>query len=224
MNMRKEGILVIISGFSGVGKGTLLNRLMSEYPQDYALSVSATTRAPRAGEQEGVHYFFKTREEFEQMIASDALIEYAQYVDNYYGTPKKYVLDQMAAGRNVILEIEMQGAMKIKKQFPKTRLLFVSAPSAEEIKARLIGRGTESEEVIAQRMARAFEESKEMDRYDYLVINDNLEEAAERLHSIISKEQSGDSAANTQYLMTENLPFVKKMQKELESFSKGDLT
>ena len=136
--MSKKGNLVIISGFSGAGKGTVVKGLMARY-DCYALSVSATTRAPREGEVNGREYFFKTREEFEKMIRQDALYEYAQYVSNYYGTPKAYVQEQLDAGKDVILEIEVQGALKVKEKNPKALLLFVTPPSAEELKKRLQG-------------------------------------------------------------------------------------
>ena len=128
--MENKGKLVVISGFSGAGKGTLMKALMKEYGDSYALSVSATTRNPRPGEMDGVDYFFVTKDKFEQMIAEDALIEYAQYVGNYYGTPKEYVQQQLDLGKNVILEIEIQGALKIKEKFPDTVLMFVTAPNA----------------------------------------------------------------------------------------------
>ena len=147
--MSRQGILVVISGFSGAGKGTLIKELMKRYDQ-YALSVSATTRQPRPGEMEGREYFFVSPDYFQSMIENDALIEYAQYVENFYGTPKDYVEKQMAAGKDVILEIEIQGALKIKKKFPETLLLFVMPPSAEELKRRLVSRGTESPEQIGR--------------------------------------------------------------------------
>jgi guanylate kinase len=218
----EKGILVVISGFSGSGKGTLMKKLIEEYGADYALSVSATTRDPRPGEVDGKDYFFVTKDRFEEMIQNDALVEYAQYVENYYGTPKQYVLDQLDAGKNVILEIEIQGAQKIRQQFPQTRLLFVSAPDAETLKNRLIGRGTESEEVIFKRLSRAVEESRGMEEYDYLVINDDLEECTKKLHSIIMNERNSQSEANAAYRMSSNLAFVNKMRKELVSFSKGE--
>ena len=132
MSSLKKGILVVVSGFSGSGKGTIMKKLMEKYSDKYALSVSATTRDPRPGEEHGVDYFFVTKEEFEDMIQKGALVEYAQYVSNYYGTPKAYVEEQLSAGKSVILEIEIQGALKIKEQFPDTLLLFVTAPGEEE--------------------------------------------------------------------------------------------
>ena len=167
--MNKEGILIVVSGFSGAGKGTIMKALLERY-DNYALSISATTRNPRPGEEEGKAYFFKTTEEFEKMIAKDDLIEYAMYVGNYYGTPKAYVEEQLRAGKDVILEIEIQGALKVKEKFPSTLLLFVTPPSAEELRKRLEGRGTETQEVIDGRMKRAIEEAEYMDQYDYLLI------------------------------------------------------
>lgn len=188
MTHKNRGILTVVSGFSGAGKGTLMRELLAGYPGQYALSISATTRAPRAGEREGIEYFFKTREQFEQMIAEDALVEYAQYVGNYYGTPKAYVEEQLETGRDVILEIEMQGALKIKKKFPETLLLFVTPPSAAELKRRLEGRGTETTDKIASRLARAVEEADFMDSYDYLIINDDLKECVDELHNVIRQQ------------------------------------
>ena len=148
--MSEKGRLVVVSGFSGAGKGTLMKALMEQYGNDYALSVSATTRNPRPGERDGIDYFFVTTEKFEQMIEADELIEYAQYVNNYYGTPKAYVQQQLDLGKNVILEIEIQGALKIKEQFPDTILMFVTAPDACTLRDRLVGRGTETKDVIHQ--------------------------------------------------------------------------
>ena len=185
--MNKEGILIVVSGFSGAGKGTIMKALLERY-DNYALSISATTRNPRPGEEEGKAYFFKTTEEFEKMIAKDDLIEYAMYVGNYYGTPKAYVEEQLRAGKDVILEIEIQGALKVKEKFPKTLLLFVTPPSAEELRKRLEGRGTETQEVIDGRMKRAIEEAEYMDQYDYLVVNDELDVCVEEMHHLIQGE------------------------------------
>ena len=162
--MNQRGILIVVSGFSGAGKGTLMKELMKRYEETYALSVSATTRNPREGEVDGREYFFKTTEEFEKMIAKEELIEYARYVENYYGTPRTYVEQQLEAGKDVILEIEIQGALKVKERFPDTLLLFVTPPSAKELRRRLVGRGTETMEVIESRLARAVEESEYMDQ------------------------------------------------------------
>lgn len=182
--MMQKGVLAVVSGFSGAGKGTLMKALLRDH-ESYALSISATTRQPREGEADGREYFFLTREKFEQMIAEDAFIEYAQYVGNYYGTPKKYVEDCLSAGKDVILEIEVQGAMNVKKLFPDAVTIFVAPPSATELKKRLEGRGTETQEVIAGRMKRAQEEADLMDFYDYLLINDDLEESTRELHELI---------------------------------------
>ena len=185
-HMEKKGILIVISGFSGAGKGTLVKELLRRHGEDYCLSVSMTTRTPRPGERDGVEYFFTDREHFEDTIARDGLIEYASYCGNYYGTPKAYVEERLSEGRNVILEIEIQGALKIKDRFPESLLIFVTPPNAEELKRRLEGRGTESEEVIASRLARAAEESKGVEFYDYLVVNDKLEESAEEVHHLVA--------------------------------------
>ncbi len=205
--MAKTGILSVVSGFSGAGKGTIMKRLLEKY-DNYALSVSATTRAMRDGEVDGVSYFFKTKEEFEQMIAEDALYEYAQYQGNYYGTPKAYVKEQLAQGKDVILEIEVQGAGLVREKNPDTVLVFVTAPGAEELKARLVGRGTESAEAIEGRLNRAKEEAELMKEYDYLLINDDLEEAVDQLHTILQAEHAKSSR---------NAAFIQTMQEELQA-------
>lgn len=205
--MDKKGILIVVSGFSGSGKGTLMKELLSRYPDTYALSISATTRAPREGEADGREYFFVTKDEFEKMIAKDELIEYARYVENYYGTPRSYVEQKLNEGKDVILEIEIQGALKVKKSFPDTLLLFVTPPSAGELKSRLVGRGTETMDVIESRMNRACEEAEGMDRYDYLVINDDLNACVEEMHSIIQGEHRRSFR---------NRAFMKSMKEDLE--------
>ena len=220
--MENKGKLVVISGFSGAGKGTLMKALMKEYGDSYALSVSATTRNPRPGEMDGVDYFFVTRDKFEQMIAEDALIEYAQYVGNYYGTPKEYVQQQLDLGKNVILEIEIQGALKIKEKFPDTVLMFVTAPDANELKNRLVGRGTETPEVIAARLSRACEESMGMEKYDYLVINDTIENGISLIDRLICDERSGNKENNRAHRVSANIDFINQMRENLKSFSKGE--
>ena len=207
-----KGVLAVVSGFSGSGKGTIMKALTSQY-DNYALSVSATTRKPRPNEKEGREYFFKTREEFEKMISRDELIEYAQYVQNYYGTPKAYVQEQMEKGKDVILEIEIQGALEVKEKYPEAVLIFVTPPSAEELKRRLTERGTESEEVIESRLNRAYEEASYMKQYDYLLINDDLQECVENMHQMIAKEHCK---------IQQNQVFIENMKKELKVFKKGD--
>ncbi len=204
--MNDKGILIVVSGFSGAGKGTLMKRIMEKY-DNYALSISATTRAPREGEVDGREYFFKSVDEFEKMIAQEELIEYAKYVSNYYGTPKAYIMEQLKAGKDVILEIEIQGALKVREKFPDTLLLFVTPPSAKELEHRLTMRGTETPEVIASRMARACEEAEFMDHYDYLVINDDLECCVEELHELIQREHRR---------VTRNMSFIDQMKRELK--------
>ena len=203
-----KGILVVVSGFSGAGKGTVMKRLMEKY-DGYALSVSATTRKPRPGEEDGREYFFRTRDEFEKLIEEDALLEYAQYVENYYGTPRSYVEEQLQAGRNVILEIEIQGAMKIKEKIPEALLVFVTPPTVEELERRLTGRGTETAQVIADRLARAGEEAEGMGQYDYILVNDTVEECVDHLHQIIVSEHSR---------VSRNAEFIADIQKQTKAF------
>ena len=203
--MNHQGILVVVSGFSGAGKGTLMKELLKRY-DNYALSISATTRAPREGETDGKEYFFVTKEQFEKMRDERKLVEYAQYVNNYYGTPKEYVEQKMAEGKDVILEIEIQGALKVKKRFPDALLLFVTPPSAEELRRRLAGRGTETLEVINARLARAAEEASGMEAYDYLLINDDLDRCVEEMHQLIQLQHR-----KTSY----HLDFLSKMREDL---------
>jgi guanylate kinase len=217
-----RGKLVVVSGFSGAGKGTLMQALMAKHGESYALSVSATTRSPRPGEEEGISYFFVTKERFEEMIAADAFVEYACYVGNYYGTPRAYVEEQMELGKNVILEIEIQGALKIKEKFPEAILLFVTAPDAKSLHERLTGRGTESPEVVAARMSRASEESEGIENYDYLVVNDTVESATERIDRLISDERDGRSERNRGDRISANIDFINNMREELKGFLKGE--
>lgn len=183
-----RGVLVIVSGFSGAGKGTVMKRLMEKY-DSYSLSISATTRKPRDGEEDGREYFFKTVGQFEDMIEKGQLIEYAKYVGNYYGTPKEYVEKQLDEGRNVILEIELQGALQVKEKKPETVLVFLTPPCADELENRLRGRGTEDDETIKARLKRTAEESDYMKKYDYILINDDLEKCVDDLNGIIRSER-----------------------------------
>ena len=213
MIQKSKGILIVLSGFSGSGKGTIMKELMKKYSDQYALSISATTRSPRPGETDGVEYFFRTKEQFEKMIADDELIEYAKYVDNYYGTLKAYVEEQLAAGKDVILEIEIQGALKVKEKFPDTLLMFVTPPSAEELKNRLVGRGTEEMSVIESRLSRAVEEAQGIEAYDYLIVNDKLDACVGEVHSIIRNEH---------FRVSRNLSAISDMRHQLTAFSKKD--
>ena len=205
---KEKGILTVLSGFSGAGKGTVLRRLLEKY-DNYALSISTTTRGPREGEENGREYFFKTREEFEKMIAKDELIEYAMYVNNYYGTPKAYVQEQLAEGKDVILEIEVQGALKVKEKFPDTPLIFITPPTASELKRRLTDRGTESPEVVEERMKTAAKEARFMESYDYIILNerDRLEECVESVLGVILAEHEKS---------TRNQAFIEHMKDDLK--------
>jgi len=208
--MNRKGILIVVSGFSGAGKGTLMKKLTETY-DNYALSVSMTTRKPRPGETDGKEYFFVTKEDFLRKVSEDGLIEHAVYCENYYGTPKEYVEKQLEAGKDVILEIEIQGALKVKEKFPAALLLFVMPPSAEELEHRLRGRGTETEENIVKRLHRAREEAEGIENYDFIVINDKLESCVERMHEVIE-------AAH--YVPGRNAEFISGIRKELEEKTK----
>lgn len=185
----KKGTLLIVSGPAGVGKGTVVAQAAEKAAGGIYLSVSATTRKPRSIDKEGETYFFKTKEEFEEMIKSNMLLEYANYVGNYYGTPKKPVLEALESGKDVILEIEVQGALKVKENFPDAVLAFVVPPSISELEARLRGRGTETEEQITSRLNRAREEFKLIPNYDYIIENNTVSEAVSDLMSILKAER-----------------------------------
>ena len=204
--MDKKGFLIVISGFSGVGKGTVVKRLVQDY--GYSLSISATTRAPREGEVDGREYYFKTKEDFMNLIDYNGFIEWAVYVENYYGTPRAFVEKELAAGHNVILEIEVQGAMNIKEQYPDAILIFLTAPSAAELRNRLVGRGTEEAAVIEKRMQRAVEESANMESYEYIVVNDDLDQCVKDVNSVIVARGC---------MIEENKAYMKQMKAELKA-------
>lgn len=211
--MNKQGVLIVISGFSGVGKGTVVKKLIEKY--HYSLSVSATTRAPRKGEVDGQDYHFKTVEEFRNLIDYNGFIEWAQYVENYYGTPRKYVEEELEKGNNVILEIEVQGAMHIKEQYPDAVLIFLTAPNAGTLKQRLEERGTEETKVIAKRLKRAYEETDDMPQYDYLVVNDDLDTCVDEVHAVILAES---------FKSTKHKKYIQKMKEELFEIRKEILS
>ena len=182
----KKGVLAIISGPSGSGKGTIVEKLVKE--KNYALSISATTRKPRDYEVDGVHYFFRTKEEFLEMRDNGKLLEWAEFCGNFYGTPKEYVEEQLETGKNVILEIEVQGALQVKKIYPSAVLIFLIPPTLEELGNRLVNRGTEDKETINRRICRALEEMELVDQYDYVVVNEQVEEAVADVETILRAE------------------------------------
>ncbi|MDO4966341.1 MAG: guanylate kinase [Lachnospiraceae bacterium] len=206
--MKKKGILIVVSGFAGSGKGTIMKELIKRY-DNYRLSVSATTRNPRPMEEDGKDYFFKTREEFEEMIDKGELLEYAEYVGNYYGTPRAFVEETLNSGKDVILEIEYMGAFKVKAKFDEAVLVFISPPSVEEVYNRLKKRGTETEEVIRKRLVRGKEEAEIINKYDYIIVNDDLEECIGDIHNTIQ------SAKNA---IRQNGDFIDDMIKEFDQF------
>ncbi len=199
----KKGMLVVLSGPSGSGKGTVLEQFLKD--EDFSVSISATSRNPRPGDKEGVTYFFKTRDEFEKMIANDEFFEYAQFNGNYYGTPKEYVLNQINNGENIILEIEVQGAMQVKAAVPDAVLIFMTTPNINVLRERLEGRQTESQDVIEQRLETALSEVEYVDSYDYLIINDKLEKTVSDLKDAVN------SAKNK---TKKNIEFIKKFKGE----------
>lgn len=185
MTEKERGQLIVLSGPSGAGKSTVLAEVFRRR-DNLHFSVSYTTRAPRAGEQDGVNYNFVSREEFERMIADNELLEYAEYVGNYYGTSLKVIHDKLEAGVDVLLDIEVQGAAKVRKLCPDALFIFIAPPSFEELSRRLHGRQTDSEEVISGRLEKAKVELKEIPKYDYLVINDQISQAADEFVSILT--------------------------------------
>lgn len=207
----KKGKLIVISGFSGVGKGTVVKYLREHY-ENYAFSVSVTTREPRNNEVDGVDYHYITNEEFEKMIADNQLLEHAGYVDHYYGTPRGFVEKNIDEGRDVILEIETKGALQIKEKKPEAEMVFILPPSAEDLKNRLVNRQTESSEVIAERLAKAAEETESVDKYEYYVLNDVVEDCARRINDIREN--------NNPELLDRD--FVEKIKKEILVFAKGE--
>ena len=212
--MKKKGLLIVVSGFAGTGKGTVMKGLLAKYSEQYALSVSMTTRKPRPMERHGIEYFFADKETFEAKIAQDGFVEYACYCDNYYGTPKDYVEEQLNAGKDVLLEIEIQGALQVKEKIPETVLVFIMPPSVPELYGRLKGRGTETDEVIRQRMLRASEESQGIEQYDYILVNDDIDTCVESLHQMIQSEKQRAGR---------NTAFIENIRKEFVDLMKGEL-
>ena len=187
MRMMDKGILIVVSAPSGCGKGTILAEVLKD--EKFFYSVSATTRSPRPGETDGVNYHFLKKEQFEELIASGGMLEYAQYCDNYYGTPKEKVMEKLSEGKHVILEIEVQGAMQIREKCPDAVFIFIAPPSVGELRNRLSGRGTETAEVIEKRVSEAAHEISFAGRYDYVIVNDVLEEAIEDFRTVVRAEE-----------------------------------
>ena len=188
---KQNGKLFVISGPSGAGKGTIVNAVMDQAdPSGTALSISMTTREPRPGEEDGVNYFFVTKEEFRRQIEAGGFLEYAEVYDHYYGTPKSKVMEKLNQGKDVILEIDIQGALNVKKAFPEGVLIFILPPSMEVLRSRLTGRGTDAPEVIERRLSKTRGELTFIDRYDYGVVNDDLEEAVETVRAIMRAEHA----------------------------------
>lgn len=186
--MKRRGLLLVVSGPSGVGKGTICKALM-KLREDIVLSISMTTRPPRPGETEGVNYFFTNHQGFESMIENGELLEYAKVYDNYYGTPKAFVMEQLEKGMDVLLEIDIQGALKVKEQYPEGVFIFILPPTMEELRNRIVGRGTETPEAIDKRFTAAYNEIDLMENYNYFIFNDRVDLATTRLISIIEAER-----------------------------------
>ena len=206
--MADRGLLIVFSGPSGVGKGTVRREIFENSDNQFQYSVSMTTRAQRPGEVDGVDYFFRTREEFEELIRQGQMLEYAEYVGNYYGTPLTYVNETLDKGIDVFLEIEVQGALQVKKKVPDAVFIFLTPPDLDELQDRLVGRGTDSEEVIAQRIERAKEEIAMMREYDYAIVNDEVPLAAERVKRVI--EDLLLIRCSTKYLQNIHWLFLKQ--------------
>lgn len=210
----QEGLIVIVSGFSGAGKGTVIKEMMRQYPQQYALSVSMTTRSPRNNEVPDVDYHFVSQGTFDALVAEDGFLEHAGYVGNNYGTPKKFVLENIAAGRDTILEIEVQGAKIIKEKYPNALTVFVTPPSVDELRSRLTARGTETAEKIESRLRRAAEESREMDWYEELLVNDQFDVAVQSLHELIQSHKQPKPPVCTSEQRQKRSQLTQRIQEE----------
>lgn len=209
--VKPQGVLLVVSGPSGAGKGTICQLLREKLP-DLGYSVSVTTRQPRVGEVDGVNYFFKTIEQVKEMIAADELLEYAEVYGNYYGTPRQYVMDLLNAGKDVLLEIDIQGALQIKQRFPEGVFVFIVPPSLDELSARIYKRGTDSEDVIKRRMASAASELTYAAEYDYIIVNDIVEKAANKILTIMDAERY--RVARTYFIVDKICKSKKNTEKE----------
>ena len=199
INMENRGLLIVIAGPSGAGKGTICRELLRNYGKNLELSISVTTRKPRDGEAEGVHYFFRDMEEFFRMVENGELIEFAKVHDNYYGTPKKYVMEKLEEGKNVILEIDVQGAVKVKEIFDEAVLIFIIPPTFADLKKRIEGRGTETQNDICKRLKNAYDEISHAVNYDYIIVNDDIKDAAVKINCILIAEKCRLSRCNIDF-------------------------
>ncbi|WP_226674281.1 guanylate kinase [Rossellomorea aquimaris] len=198
--MKEKGLLIVLSGPSGVGKGTVRKAIFSQEDTKFEYSISMTTRNPREGEVDGVDYFFKSREDFEALITQGKLLEYAEFVGNYYGTPVDYVRETLDAGKDVFLEIEVQGAQQVRDKFPEGLFIFLAPPSLSELQNRLVTRGTETDDLIQGRMNTARKEIEMMNLYDYIVENDQIEHAVDKIKSIVQAEHCKRERVQQRYL------------------------
>lgn len=187
--MAKRGMLIVLSGPSGVGKGTVRKALFEDPKVDFNYSISMTTRSPREGEKNGVDYYFVSKEQFEENIKNGEMLEYAKYVDNYYGTPLNYVNEQLNAGHDVFLEIEVNGALQVRANCPDGVFIFLTPPDIKELRSRLVGRGTDDLEVINKRIQKASKEIRMMQNYDYAIVNDKIKNAVEQIKDIVKSER-----------------------------------
>ena len=211
--MTRKGSLIVISGFSGVGKGTIVEYIRTKY-EDYEVSVSCTTRAPRENEVNGREYYFISRDEFLAKREKNGFIESAEYCGNLYGSPRSFVEEKLAEGKRVILEIEIQGAMNIRNQYPDAVLIFIMPPSAAELIARLTGRATETQEQILHRVQRASHEAEGIEDYDYIFVNDIVEDCAARIHDLVVKLEEAGTTHNTE--------FIEDIRSQINGYLKGE--
>lgn len=223
LKTKKQGLLVVLSGPSGCGKNTIINKVM-ENNKNIWLSISCTSRAPRGEEKNGVNYYFLSRDEFEHEIENDEFLEYAEYSKNYYGTPKKYIKEHLDKGEDVILEIEIQGALKVKEKNKEAVFIFILPPSMQELKRRLEARKTEDQEKIDMRFKRAYEEINEVSKYNYVVVNDEVDLAASKVQAILDAERCRVDRIEEVYLNTEEERLHEKLLEDKKEFNNEEVS
>ena len=220
---KKQGLLIVISGPSGCGKNSVIQQLLSIQPNCW-VSISCTSREPRGAEENGVQYYFLSKKEFEEEISKDAFLEYAMYAGNYYGTPKKYIQQHLDNGEDVILEIEIQGALKVKEKIKEAVFIFIMPPSMQELKRRLEARKTEDQEKIDMRFKRAYEEINEVSKYNYVVVNDEIDLAANKIQAILNAERCRVDRIEEVYLNTEEERLHEKLLEDKKEFSNEEIS